>query len=42
MLYGDLSGKEVKKRGDICVHIADSLCYIAETNTALLSNYAQS
>ena len=21
--------------GDICMHIADSLCYIAETNTTL-------
>ena len=25
--------------GDICIRIADSLCYIAETNTVKLSNY---
>ena len=24
---------------DICIHIADSLCYTAETNTTLQSNY---
>ena len=23
------------KPGDICIHIADSLCYTAETNTTL-------
>ena len=33
MLYGDLNGKEIQKRGDICKQIADSLCYTAETNT---------
>ena len=26
MLCGDLNGKEIKKRGNICIHIADSLC----------------
>ena len=25
MFCGDLNGKEIPKRGDICVHIADSL-----------------
>ena len=25
MLCGDLNGKEIQKRGDICTHIADSL-----------------
>ena len=33
MLCGDLDGKEIqkKKRGDICIHIADSLCSTVET-----------
>ena len=26
MLCGDLNGKEIQKRGDICILIADSLC----------------
>ena len=39
MLCGDLNGKKIQKRGDICICIADSLCCTAETNTALLSNY---
>ena len=41
MLCGDLNGKEIqkKKRGDIVIHIADSLCCTAETNITLLSNY---
>ena len=29
------SGKEVQEGGDICIHIADSLCCTAETNTTL-------
>ena len=29
MLYGDLSGKEIQKRGDICIHVADSMCCTA-------------
>ena len=28
-----------RRYGDICICIADSLCYKAETNTPLLSNY---
>ena len=39
MLSGDLNGKEIQKRGNICIHIADSLCCTAETNTTLQSNY---
>ena len=31
--WGD--GKEVHERGNICIHIADSLYCIAETNTTL-------
>ena len=32
--YSDLNGKEIQKRGDICICIADSLCCKAETDTA--------
>ena len=34
---GDLHGKEIQKRGVICIciGIADSLCRIVESNTAL-------
>ena len=39
MLCGNLNGKEVQKRGDICICIADSLCCTVETNTTLQSNY---
>ena len=39
MLCGGLNGKEIKKRVDICICIADPLCYIAEINTTLQSNY---
>ena len=35
MLCGDLNGKEIQKRGDICIHMADSLCCTADTNTTL-------
>ena len=35
MLCGDLNGKEIQKRGAICVHIADSLCCTVEANTTL-------
>ena len=44
MLCGDLDGqdggggrdgREVQEGGDICLHIADSLYYTAETNTTL-------
>ena len=39
MLCGDLNGKEIQNRGDICVCIAESLCCTVETNTTLQSNY---
>ena len=32
-LYGDLNRKETQKGGNICM--ADSFCYIVETNAAL-------
>ena len=35
LLYAlsDLNGKETQKRGDICMHIADSICCTVESNT---------
>ena len=36
---GEWGGREVKEGGDRCIHIADSLHCIAETNTTLESNY---
>ena len=38
MLYGDLNEKDFQKRGDMCIHILDSPCCTAETNTTLLIN----
>ena len=38
MLCGDLNGKEITKRGDVCIRLADPLCCTTETNTTLLSN----
>ena len=35
MLCGDLNGKEISERKDIHIHITDSLCCTAETNTTL-------
>ena len=35
LLCGDLNGKEIQGRGDICIHVADALCCTAETNTTL-------
>ena len=41
MLCDDLDGwdgegeREVQEGGDICIHIADSLCCTAETNATL-------
>ena len=32
---------EAQLGGDICIHIADSHCCIAETNTTLESNFLQ-
>ena len=39
MLCGDLNEKEIQKRGDACVRVADPLCCTADTNAALQSNY---
>ena len=35
MLCGDLNGKEIQKRGGMCVHIAESLCCRVEINITL-------
>ena len=35
MLGDDLNGKEIQKSGDVCVCIADTLCYTLETNTTV-------
>ena len=42
MLCGDLKGwggewggRKAQEGGDICIHIADSCCCMAETNTTL-------
>ena len=35
MLYDHLNKEEITKGGDICVCVADSLCYTAEMNTIL-------
>ena len=32
---GDGGGREVQERGDICIHIADSCCCMAETNNTV-------
>ena len=39
VFYGDLHGKEIQKRGDICINLADSLCCMAETNTTFKNSY---
>ena len=38
-LCGDLNGKEIPKREDVRIHVADSLCHTVETNTTLSSNH---
>ena len=35
VLCGDLNGNEIQKRGDMCIHIAGSLCCTVEINTTL-------
>ena len=37
-MKGDLNGKEIQKRGDVCIHTADCLCCTVDTNTTLWSN----
>ena len=34
-LPGDLNGKEIQNRGEICVHVAGSFCCMVETDTKL-------
>ena len=36
---GERGGGDIQERGDICIHIADSGCCTAGTNTTLQSNY---
>ena len=36
---GEWGGREAQEGGDICVHMDDSHCSGAETNTILESNY---
>ena len=36
VLWGDLNGKGIQKRGDICKHIADSLCCTVESSATFL------
>ena len=40
VVYDELNGKEIQKRGDICTRIAGSFFCAAETNTTLSSSYA--
>ena len=35
VLCGDLNGEEIQKKGDMGIHIADSLCCTVETSTTL-------
>ena len=35
VLCGNLNGKEIQKREDVCIHIADALCCAVGTNTVL-------
>ena len=44
MLFEDIEGwdgvgREPLDKGDVYIHIADSCCHMAETNTTFLSNY---
>ena len=41
VLCGDLNEKEIQKGGDICIHIADSLCYTLEISTTLQTTILQ-
>jgi len=36
----ELWGRKFKRRGDICICIADSLCCAAKANTTFLRNYS--
>ena len=39
MFCGDVNRSKSKKRGNVCICMADSLYCAAETNTTLKSNY---
>ena len=39
VICGDQSGKEIQKRGDTCIHRADSFFCTIGTNTTLYSSY---
>ena len=44
VLCGDLNGKEIQKRGDVCICLADSLCCAAEhckTTVCALSRFSR-
>ena len=36
---GEGGRRKVQEEGDVCIPMADSCCYMAETNTVLQSNY---
>ena len=36
----DLYGKEIQTRGDICIHMVDSLCRTADTNNIVKRLYS--
>ena len=38
VIYSDLNGKEIQKRQDICIHLADSLCCTVKIDIAVQSN----
>ena len=40
MLFGDLNGKEIQKRRDICICMADSLCRMVDTNNIVKQLYS--
>ena len=35
VLFGDLNGKEIQKRGDMCICTVDSLCCTVETDNTV-------
>ena len=38
-IFSDLNRKKIQGRGDVCIHVLDPLCCMAETNMTLLSSY---
>ena len=39
MICGDLNGKEIEKKMDICIHITNSFCSTAEANNIVKINF---